>query len=105
MSVTYDLALIKAANRNHGGYFFSPDSMRFFNSRVSEKVHQGPGGIYFVTSEQFDARSTRLYTVRRFDPSGKGIDTVGEFQQHSTSRQAHAEAARLAMHHVPALNQ
>lgn len=97
MSVIYDLALIKAANRNHGGYFFSPDSMRFFRSRVSEKVHQGPGGIYFVTSEQFDDRSPRLYTVRCFDPTSRGIDTAGGFQAHATSRQAHAEAARLAV--------
>ncbi|MCR5888332.1 hypothetical protein LRS06_11270 [Hymenobacter sp. J193] len=97
MSVIYSLALIKAANHNHGGYFFSPDSMRFFHSRVSEKVHQGPGGIYFVTSEQFDDCSPRLYTVRRFNPTSRGIDTAGEFQAHTTSRQAHAEAAQLAV--------
>ncbi|GAB3843207.1 DUF7447 family protein [Hymenobacter jeollabukensis] len=97
MSVIYDLALIKAANHKHGGHFFSPGALRFFRSRVSEKVHQGPGGIYFVTSEQFDERSPRLYTVRRFCPTSRGVDTVGEFQQHATSRQAHAEAARLAV--------
>ena len=95
-SPCYDLALIKTANQQHGGHFFSAGALRFFRSRVSEKVHQGPGGVYFVTSEQFDARSPRRYTVRRFDPGSRGIDTVGKFQQHATSRQAHAAAARLA---------
>lgn len=96
MSTSYDLALIKAAHQNHGGHFFSAGALRFFRSRISEKVHQGPGGIYFVTSEQFDECSPRLYTVRHFQPISCGIDTVGQFQQHATGRPAHAEAARLA---------
>ncbi|MBW3127279.1 hypothetical protein [Hymenobacter profundi] len=96
MSTIYDLALIKAAHQNHGGHFFSAGALRFFRSRISEKVYQGPGGIYFVTSEQFDERSPRLYTVRCFQPQSRGIDTIGLFQQHTTGRRAHAEAARLA---------
>jgi hypothetical protein len=98
----YDLALIKTANRSAGRYFFSPDSMRFFRSRISERVHQGPGGIYFVTSEQYDDRCPRLYSVRRFLPDGADIDTVGSFQEHATAYRAHAEAARLAALPTPA---
>ncbi len=93
---TYTLSDIKTANRVRGLYFFSRDTLRFFRSRISTRVHQGPGGIYFVTSEQFDERSSRLYTVRCFNPASAGIDTVGEFQEHPTAYQAHAEAARLA---------
>ncbi|MDJ0364858.1 hypothetical protein QMK33_06810 [Hymenobacter sp. H14-R3] len=93
---TYTLSDIKTANRVRGLYFFSRDTLRFFRSRISARVHQGPGGIYFVTSEQFDERSPRLYTVRCFNPASAGIDTVGEFQEHPTAYQAHAEAARLA---------
>lgn len=70
---------IRLANRNAGFYFFSPDTMRFFRSRVGGTVYQGNGGIYFVTSEQFDYNSERLYTVRRFNPDTRGIETASEF--------------------------
>ncbi|NML65919.1 hypothetical protein HHL22_11950 [Hymenobacter sp. RP-2-7] len=93
---TYTLSDIQTANRAAGRYFFSPDTMRYFRSRASERVHQGPGGIYFVTSEQYDRASPRLFTVRRFLPGAADIDTVGSFQAHATAHRAHAEAARLA---------
>jgi hypothetical protein len=100
----YTLSDIKTANRVAGRYFFSPSSMRFFRSRISERVHQGPGGIYLVTSEQFDHASPRLFTVRRFLPGKADIDTVGSFQEHATAYRAHAEAARLAALPTPPAN-
>ena len=62
---------IKRINAEKGFYFFSPASMRFFRSRIAPGVHEGPGGVYFVTSEQFEFRGerhARKYTVTRFDP-------------------------------------
>jgi CMP-N-acetylneuraminic acid synthetase len=86
---------IKRRNRDAGYHYFAPDTMRFFRSRVLPTVYQGPGGIYFVTSEQFvgsnNVASPRRYTVRRFDTDTANIDTVGEFNKLSR-----VEAIKLA---------
>lgn len=87
---------IKDANARAGKYFFSDGAMRFFNSRVSDVVHTGPGGVYFVTSEKFDWKTPRRYTVRQFNPETAGVDDASEFQQFASSDAAHREAARLA---------
>ena len=77
---------IEAANEAHGHHFFESATKRFFRSRIGQTVY---GGRFFVTSEQFDARSPRLYTVRRANDDGS-IGTASEFQQFSTSAQAKA---------------
>jgi hypothetical protein len=46
------LCNIKYRNQQAGLHYFEPSTMRFFRSRVSEMIHEGPGGIYFVTSER-----------------------------------------------------
>mgnify|MGYP003526637488 CR=1 FL=1 len=82
--------------RKHTGHWFSRDTMRFFLSRVGEYGYQGPGGVYFVSSERFSRDgSPRLYTVRRQDPDGS-IETVGEFQGYKSRSGAHAAAKRYA---------
>lgn len=68
---------IKDANRAAGGHWFDPDTMRFFGTRVLAEVYQGPGGIYFVTSDK-QYNGTRGYTVRRFDPADGSPHTIGE---------------------------
>lgn len=87
---------IKAANSEAGRYFFQPEAMRFFKSRVLSTVFEGPGGIYFITSEQFK-EEPRAYTVRVFNPKTGGMESVsGHFQGCPTARKAHALAAKLA---------
>ena len=83
---------LKTINRNNGRYFFSTDSMRFFSSRVHEKVY---GGCFFVTSEQFNWNEPRLYTVRCMDNDGN-VYTMDEFQRFDTRSQAHWFAHDLA---------
>ncbi len=80
--------------REAPGYFFKPESMRFFRSRILETVYQGPGGVYFVTSEQ-NTGFPRAYTVRRYDPSSRSISTAGEFNVW-TKRGAQKRAQDLA---------
>lgn len=92
---------IKAANRAAGGHWFDSDTLAFFRSRVSARVYVGPGGVYFVTSEQHtmswrNYQGPRLYTVRRAIDGGARIETAGEFQGYETARAAHAVADRLA---------
>lgn len=97
----YDFEDIKSCNRyrpHPSSWWFAPDTGRFFRSRYSEKVYQGKGGIYFVTSEQFVGSTytdPRRYTVRRFNPTTAGIDTAGPFNELSRA-QAHGDANRYA---------
>ena len=78
---TYTIRDIKRINKEKGFYFFSPESMGFFNSQVDDKVFHGSGGIFFTTSEQFDTDSERKYTVRQFHPKTGNVNTNGEFNK------------------------
>lgn len=79
------------------GYFFSKDTMRFFRSRVLQDVYQGPGGVYFVTSEKacFDDYK-RVFTVRKYDPIERLVSTAGDFAQ-LTKYKAIKAAKQLAL--------
>jgi len=94
----WDIDDIKMADRAAGRYFFEQSSMRFFRSRIGNTVYQGPGGIYFITSEQFvgsQETAPRKFTVRRFIPDPVDIRTVSDFNN-LTRSQAHTIAKRLA---------
>lgn len=87
---------IQKANRDNGGHWFDPDSLRFFRSRIGSDVFQGPGGIYFVSSERYSDEAARLYSVRTFDPATGNIGTAGEFQQYRSGSTARRAARKLA---------
>jgi len=93
MTTTRRYYSVSDIRRHHSGHWFDPSSMRFFRSRVGDAVY-GDGGNFFVSSEQFDDRSPRLYTVRVAYDDGS-IDEVGKFQQYPT----YGEAVRAAKHH------
>lgn len=79
--VRWDMTAIRAANALVGGHWFDRNTLRFFRSQVLRTVYQGPGGVYFVSSEQFDDTSPRRFTVRQFDPATGDVDTFGEFNE------------------------
>lgn len=93
--------------RYHKGYFFSRDSMRFFNSRIAQYGYRKltcndkeiiyHNLVFFVTSEKFDCKSKRLYTIRRLNIDSGEIITVGEFQQYKSSGWANKVAQKLAI--------
>lgn len=89
---------IKRAAASAGSHWFDRDTMRSFSSRVGSRVYPVPGGALFVSSEQFRGFGSpdgpRLYSVRSCTLAGK-IDTVGEFQAHSSRQSAHNYAAKL----------
>lgn len=99
----YTINKIQDEMNRSGSHWWDRDSMRFFGTRVSEKVYQGSGGVYFVTSEK-PPHGARSYSVRRYDPAEKSIDTVGEFCS-MTRDHAHREAARLAGHNAVAIEE
>ena len=81
----YTISDIKEINAAHGLHFFERSTMRFFRSKTERGVYQGPGGIYFITSEQFvgsDGHAEpRKYTVRCFSPESGCCQTVGPFNE------------------------
>lgn len=90
-----DIDDIKSAAKVRGSHWFDKDTLRFFAGRVLPTLYKGPGGIFFVSSEQYRGTNgysqPRKYTVRRFDPVEADVDTVGEFNVLSRS-----QAVRLA---------
>lgn len=100
MTQGFDTIGIEEVKAQHKGHFFEPDAMRFFRSRVAELAYRGPGGTYFVTSEQFEdstgKRWKRLYTVRQFNPETGGVSTVEGFQRYSSRSGATDAAMRAA---------
>lgn len=93
---------IKRANASRGHFFFSPDTMRFFRSRILSGVY---GGRYFVTSERFIAsdgsRPGRRYTVRVAADDGE-CDTAEPdgFQAFRSAKGAKARALKLAREYI-----
>lgn len=87
------IAEIKAA---HKGHWFDRDAMRFFRSRMlGSRTWPTVGGAYFITSEQREYYTERMYTVRWADCTGT-IHTVGEFMRYrSWSGAAYAIMALL----------
>jgi hypothetical protein len=94
----YDMSDVRSVNARAGQHWFEPATMRFFRSRVGDTLY---GQRYFVSSEQFDYNSPRLYTVRELNDDG-GIDTVGEFQGYTTRAQAIGAIRRLLAERVNA---
>ena len=93
----WTLPRIKEANRQAGKHWFSPDTLRFFKSRIGETIYQGPGGVYFVSSEVYGPSAPRLYSVREFTPSTKAVNSVhGERFTQTTRARAITLAKKLA---------
>jgi hypothetical protein len=101
-----DIDAIVAESKRLSSHWFSPDAMRFFNSRVHPDVY---GGRFFVSSERAGWDRPRRYTVRMValhvsDDGAESftmdaIDETGNgngFQRFASRSGAHAAAARLA---------
>lgn len=96
---------VKAANRRIDHHWFDPDAMRFFDTRIETGVIKGK---YFITSEQyhhfpcsgqgcFNPQGLcypRRYTIRIAYADGS-VDTIGDFQQFATKREARKTINRL----------
>ena len=96
-----DISEIKERNRQMGFHFFEAGALRFFRSRVSDTVYQGPGGIFIVTSERCtlgETKEARKYTPRKFDwETGSFQHFAGEPEFNTcSSAVAHRIACRAA---------
>jgi hypothetical protein len=87
----HDINDVIDANRRAGQHFFSPDTMRFFQSRLCGNLI---GGRFFVTSEAAP-NAPRRYTVREAQADGS-VRAVGDFMGHKTADAAKRVAQKLA---------
>lgn len=98
----YRATLKSVYKSKSGGHFFDADTMRFFDSQIEPKAIEimTDDGVssewVFVTSEQFDRNSPRLWSVRHWKGTGKTVDTIGEFQQYNDPYVAATAAKRYA---------
>jgi hypothetical protein len=86
---------IQGEMRARGSHWWDPEAMRFFRCIVDSNVYEGPGGVYFVSSEK-GPHGPRAYTVRKYEPSTRDIAThseLGEFATLADARDAAQEAA------------
>jgi len=97
MTTTISFSEIKAKNKRGGFFFFEPDTMKFFNSRIEGNIAFVKGNnAYFITSEQRpNSEEPRRYTVRRANLKSGDIETEGDFQEYGKASQAMAEIKRL----------
>ncbi len=87
--------------RKTSGHWFEPSTMRFFRSRLNEKLYYcerltEPSVILFISSEQ-GPNGIRRYTIRSYAPETGEIDTVGDFQQYKTLNAAKRAAEKLGV--------
>lgn len=75
---------LKAVNKANGMFWFSPNTMQFWRTRIHSGIRKGK---YFISSEDNFRRDRRLFSIRTFNDKGE-IDTVGEFQAYSTLAEA-----------------
>lgn len=85
---------VKRVNREHGKFYFSVGTMRFFKSRVSKQAYKVGNKAYFITSER-GPHMARKWSIRVADLTTGKIDTVGEFQEFNTNREAKKELERI----------
>lgn len=80
---------VKRLNKSAGLYWFEPDTLRFFRSRVASHAYKSTDGAkaYLVSSEQ-GPDMPRRYSVRVCDLATGRIDTVGEFQSYKNHQKA-----------------
>lgn len=93
MSNKWTLSAIRSCNRDSGHHWFDRKTMKFFDSRIERSVYQGPGGIFFVSSEKFGESAPREFSVRKFNPKDCSVDKVRTVDP-STSKYNAIDAAK-----------
>jgi len=88
---------VKEANRRIGHHWFSPATLEFFKSRVSETTYDGgDAGTVIVTSE-CPPSGRRMWSVALASPTGE-VNRLVDICSYASDRQAHrgaVDAARL----------
>ena len=83
-----DISVVKQVSKKHDKHFFDDSTMRFFNSRISQDAIKSGNMAYFVSSEKFDSKTPRLYSVRAINLDTGKIETIPDFQHFKSNQQA-----------------
>ena len=75
----------KLATEGKSPYFFNPDTMRFFSSKVYQDVKKVEKGYLFLTSEIF-GDEPRHYCVRFIDLKGS-IETIEKYHSLAAAKE------------------
>lgn len=81
--------VIRADQANHG-HFFDQGAVRFFNSRSPQYAYKWNGYYFWVSSEKFDSKTPRKYTIRFACCDCMSIHDIDGFQAHGSKRAAEA---------------
>lgn len=95
----YTLESIKVESLSKGSKFFSPEFKAAFKTRYSKRVAEGPGGVFFVTSEEIPTASgipERRFAVRSYNPLSGDVSDVSALGQYATDYSAHVYAKAIA---------
>ena len=74
----------KRFNKEVGQHWFSPDTMKFFNTKI-EYWEFDTG--FFITLEH-DHLMPHMYSVRKADFDTGKVETIGEFHSHKSLQAA-----------------
>ena len=85
---------IKELNQKAGNYWFEPDTLRFFKSRLDKYAYKKGNKAYFVSSEQ-SPYGSRMYSVRVADLKTGNINTVGDFMKYGSRESALKEIKKI----------
>ena len=99
------LNTITAIKNRHQGHCFEPGALRFFNSKFPRRaVYPVPGGAFFISSEYSKGvyistgwipDGPVMYSVRFCSNDDGSIDTVSEFQEYGTLKEARKAARQF----------
>ena len=84
---------VKRLNKASGHHFFSPETMRFFRSKVESRLIKER---FFITSECAGDDHPRLFTIRVYDTKTHECKTMGDFQAYKTRDEAGLKIADFA---------
>lgn len=99
------LNTITAIKKRHPGHWFEPGALAWFNTKIPRRaVYPVPGGAFFITSEF----SKGVYISTGWVPDGPvrwsvrfcsdedgSIDTVSEFMEYETLKEARTAARQF----------
>lgn len=79
------ISQVKQLNADKGFFWFTPETMRFFNSKIeSELIYEK----YFITSERMETSLPKRYTVRKVNWETGNIKTICNFRAFKTLNEA-----------------
>lgn len=81
-------------------HFFESQTMRFFHTTLPKYGWQGGNGIFFITGERIKNNPfyPRAYTIRNMHILTRRIETIGNFMEYETRKEAKRKIMKDLIH-------